>query len=126
MDAHGAFTSHNEAVFVLLFVVATAVAIAVRRWRIPYTVALVIAGLGLGLVHAFPAPPLNKELLFSIFLPGLIFEAAFHIEFKEFWRNRLAIVSLAVPGVVAATVLTALILTPVAGTLHFAAGFNWR
>lgn len=89
MDAHGAFTSHNEAVFVLLFVVATAVAIAVRRWRIPYTVALVIAGLGLGLVHAFPAPPLNKELLFSIFLPGLIFEAAFHIEFKEFWRNRL-------------------------------------
>jgi CPA1 family monovalent cation:H+ antiporter len=62
----------------------------------------------------------------SVFLPGLIFEAAFHIEFREFWRNRLAITSLAVPGVVAATVLTALILTPVASTLHFASGFNWR
>jgi Na+:H+ antiporter len=117
---------HNEAVFVLLFVVATTVAIAVRRWRIPYTVALVIAGLGLGLVHAFQAPELSKELLFSVFLPGLVFEAAFHIEFKEFWRNRLAIVSLAVPGVVAATALTALILTPLAGTLHFASGFNWH
>ena len=117
---------HDEAAFVLLFVVATAVAIAVRRWRIPYTVALVIAGLGLGWVHAFEAPVLSKELLFSVFLPGLVFEAAFHIEFKEFWRNRLAIASLAVPGVIAATALTALILTPVAGTLHFAEGFNWH
>ena len=126
MDSTGQFSAHNEAVFVLLFVVATAVAIAVRRWRIPYTVALVIAGLVLGLAHAFQAPQLNKELLFSVFLPGLIFEAAFHIDFKEFWRNRLAITSLAVPGVVAATALTAVLLTPVAGTLHFAAGFNWR
>jgi Na+:H+ antiporter len=111
---------HNEAVFVLLFVIATAVAIAVRRFRIPYTVALVIAGLGLGLIHAFKAPVLSKELLFSVFLPGLVFEAAFHIEFKEFWRNRLAVVSLAVPGVIAATALTAFILTPVA------ARFNWH
>lgn len=117
---------HNETIFVMLFVVATAVAIGVRRWKIPYTVALVIAGLGLGVIHAFHAPALSKELLFSVFLPGLVFEAAFHIEFKEFWRNRLAIVSLAVPGVVAATVLTALLLTPVAGTLHFGEGFNWR
>jgi len=119
-------SAHREAVFVLLFVVATAVAIAGQWWRIPYTVALVIAGLVLGLVHAFQPPVLSKELLFSVFLPGLVFEAALHIEFTEFWRNRLAIVSLALPGVVAATALTALILTPVAGTLHFASGFTWR
>ena len=122
----GPSSAQSEAVFVLLFVVATAVAIGVRRWPIPYTVALVIAGLVLGWVHAFPAPVLSKELLFSVFLPGLVFEAAFHIEFKEFWRNRLAIVSLAVPGVVAATALTALILTPMAGKLHFAEGFDWH
>ncbi|HEX5398932.1 MAG TPA: Na+/H+ antiporter [Verrucomicrobiae bacterium] len=126
MNSNGQFTAHDEAIFVLLFVVATAVAIAVRRWRIPYTVALVITGLVLGFAHAFQPPPLSKELLFSVFLPGLIFEAAFHIDFKEFWRNKLAIASLAVPGVVAATALTAFILTPVAGTLHFATNFDWR
>ena len=126
MSPAGPLSANSEAVFVLLFVVATAVAIGVRRWPIPYTVALVIAGLVLGWAHAFQAPVLSKELLFSVFLPGLVFEAAFHIEFKEFWRNRLAIVSLAVPGVVAATALTALILTPVARTLHFAEGFNWH
>ena len=66
------------------------------------------------------------NLLFSVFLPGLIFEAAFHIEFTQFWRNRLAIAALAVPGVVAAIALTALILTPVANRLHFVQGFTWQ
>ena len=116
----------TETIFILLFVVATAVAITVQRLAVPYTVALVFTGLVLGLVHAFEAPHLTKALLFSIFLPGLLFEAAFHIEFKQFWRNRLAISSLALPGVVAAIALTAVILTPVANWLHFVQGFTWQ
>ena len=106
--------------------VATAVAIAVQRLAVPYTVALVFTGLVLGLLHAFEAPHLTKALLFSVFLPGLLFEAAFHIEFKQFWRNRLTINSLALPGVVAAIALTAVILTPVANALHFVQGFTWK
>ncbi len=115
-----------EAVFVLLFVVATAVAIAARRLYLPYTVALVVAGLALGYVHMFPAPKLTKNLLFAVFLPGLVFEAAFHIEFQEFWRNRLTLASLAVPGVVASTALIAVILAPVARALNLAHGFTWQ
>jgi len=117
---------HSAAVFILLFVVATAVAIAARRLRIPYTVALVLAGLGLGALHLFETPHLTKELLFTLFLPGLLFEAAFHIEFSEFWRNRAAITALAVPGVVAAIALTAIILTPVIHRFHFEVGFTWQ
>jgi CPA1 family monovalent cation:H+ antiporter len=113
-------------VLILLFIVATAVAIAVQRLAVPYTVALVITGLVLGLLHAFEAPHLTKALMFNIFLPGLLFEAAFYIEFKQFWRNRLTIHALAIPGVVAAIALTALILTPVANTLHFVQGFTWK
>jgi len=116
----------SETTFMLLFIVATAVAIAVRRVAVPYTVALVAAGLGLGLLRVFEAPHLTKALLFNVFLPGLLFEAAFHIEFKQFWRNRLAIASLALPGVVAAVALTALLLTPVANMLHLAQGFTWQ
>ena len=88
----------GEAIFIVLFVVATAVAIAVQRLAIPYTVALVFTGLVLGMLHVFEAPHLTKALLFNVFLPGLLFEAAFYIEFKQFWRNRLAISSLALPG----------------------------
>lgn len=117
---------HVEAILILLFVVATAVAIAVQRLTVPYTVALVFTGLVLGVLHAFEVPHLTKALLFNVFLPGLLFEAAFHIEFKQFWRNRLTIHSLALPGVVAAIALTALILTPFAQALHFGEGFNWK
>ncbi len=116
----------TETILVLLFVVATAVAIAVQRLSIPYTVALVITGLVLGLLHAFEAPHLTKALLFNVFLPGLLFEAAYHIAFTQFWRNRITISALALPGVVAAIVLTALILTPVANTLHLVQGFTWQ
>jgi Na+:H+ antiporter len=115
-----------EIVFIVLFIVATMVAIAVQRLAIPYTVALVLTGLGLGLLNAFEAPHLTKALLFNVFLPGLLFEAAFHIDFTQFWRNRLAISSLALPGVVVAIALTAVILTPVANTLHFVQGFTWK
>jgi CPA1 family monovalent cation:H+ antiporter len=117
---------HSAAVFILLFVVATAVAITARRLRIPYTAALVLAGLLLGVVHAFEVPHLTKELLFTVFLPGLLFEAAFHLEFDEFWRNRAAITALAVPGVVAAIALTAIILTPVINRFHLEADFTWQ
>jgi CPA1 family monovalent cation:H+ antiporter len=116
----------TETVLILLFIVVTAVAIAVQRLAIPYTVALVLTGLVLGMLHVFEAPHLTKALMFGIFLPGLLFDAAFHLEFKQFWRNRLAISSLAVPGVAAAIALTALILTPVANTLHFVQNFTWQ
>ena len=49
----------------------------------PYTVALVMAGLVLGTAHAFEAPHLTQELLYALFLPGLLFEAAFALEYRK-------------------------------------------
>jgi CPA1 family monovalent cation:H+ antiporter len=115
-----------EMIFILLFSVAATVAIAVRQLNVPYTVALVLTGLALGFLNLFTPPPLTKDLLFSVFLPGLLFEAAFHIEFREFWRNRLAMGALAVPGVIAAVALTTLILTPVVNTLNLEQDFTWQ
>jgi CPA1 family monovalent cation:H+ antiporter len=116
----------SETAFILLFVVATAVAIAARRFRVPYTVALVVAGLVLGSLHVLEPPHLTKGLLFAVILPGLLFEAAFHVEFRDFWRDRAAIIGLAVPGVVLAIALTTLILVPVAGTVEAVRDFAWR
>jgi CPA1 family monovalent cation:H+ antiporter len=115
-----------ETAFVLLFVVATAVAIAARRLRMPYTVALVVAGLVLGSLDLFPAPRLTKALLFGAFLPGLIFEAAFHIRWPEFRDNLITILSLAVPGVIASTALIAVALTPVLNIAGLLPGFGWK
>lgn len=103
-----------EIAFVTLFSVATAVALVARWIKVPYTIALVLAGLLLGSARAFEAPHLTKELLYAVFLPGLVFEAAFHLEFRKFWQNKLAIHALAVPGVVASIALTTLLFYPVA------------
>lgn len=116
---------HPEASFILLFTVASAVAIAVRWLPIPYTAALVVAGLGLGVFRPFEPPHLTQQLLFSVFLPGLLFEAAFHFQFDDFRRSWKTILSFAVPGVVVAMVLTAAILHPLLEVLGVAPGFGW-
>jgi CPA1 family monovalent cation:H+ antiporter len=115
-----------EAAFILLFVVATGVAVAARRTRIPYTVALVLAGLVLGALQLFPAPHLTKTLLFSVILPGLVFEAAFHIDLREFRRNLITIFGLAVPGVIVSTGLVTATLTPLMISLGPSPGFDWK
>jgi CPA1 family monovalent cation:H+ antiporter len=98
--------------FTVLFVVATAVAILARRLRVPYTVALVLAGLVLGAQRVFTPPHLTQEFLFALVLPGLIFQAAFNLDRIVLWHNRLGLALLAVPGVVLAIVITAA-LTPI-------------
>lgn len=113
-----------ELVLVGLFVVATGVAMVARRLKTPYTVALVLAGLMLGTATDFEPLHLTKELVYAVFLPGLLFEAAFALEFKKFWANKLAISSLALPGVIAAIGLTTLLLVPVANGLHFVESFT--
>ncbi len=114
-----------DVIVVALFAVATVVALVVRKLLVPYTVGLVLAGLLLGATHVMRPPHLTKELLFAVFLPGLLFEAAYHLDFSRFWRSKVAIVSLAVPGVVASIAVTAALLTPVVGALHFVQSFRF-
>lgn len=92
---------------VLLLVVSAIVAVVARKLDIPYSIALVVAGLVLGLTGMLHPPALTKELLFAVFLPGLIFEAAVELDADEFWRNRFTIFSLALPGVILATPIVA-------------------
>ncbi len=112
----------NELVFVALFLVATTVALIARAVRVPYAVALVVAGLALGATHALSPPHLTQALLYAVFLPGLVFEAAFHLDFKKFWANKLAINALAVPGLLGAIAIMAFGLAPVVNRLGLGLG----
>lgn len=113
-----------EIVIVALFSVATLVALLARRLKLPYTVALVLTGLALGSARAFEAPHLTKDLLYAVFLPGLLFEAAFHLEYRRFLQNKLAISALAIPGVVASVALTTALLVPLVRGLGLAENFT--
>jgi len=89
-----------------MLLVASAVAMVTRRLSIPYTVALLIVGLVLSVIRSGFYPEfdlglhLTKDLLFVVLLPVLIYEAAFHLELRQFLSNWKAILTLAVPGLV--------------------------
>jgi CPA1 family monovalent cation:H+ antiporter len=115
---------HYELSVLVLLAVAAAVAVLSSRARLPYAIGLVLAGLLLGNLMRYDGPHLSKDLLFLIVLPGLLFEAAFQLHFAAVWRARALILSLAIPGLVIATLLTALMVwwgvnLLVPGTIEF-------
>jgi CPA1 family monovalent cation:H+ antiporter len=97
-----------ETLVVELLLVAALVAIFVRRLRVPYTVALVVAGLLLTYRQTEPIE-LTPELILAVLVPPLVFEAAFQIQLRQLWDNLLLILALAVPGVLLTTVVVGLI-----------------
>jgi CPA1 family monovalent cation:H+ antiporter len=100
----------SETLVLELLLIVSAVAIAVRGLRIPYTVALVIAGLIITLQS--PAPiEISSELILSIFIPPLVFEAAFHLNFTDLRRDLLNILNLAVVGILLKTFLIGLFIS---------------
>jgi CPA1 family monovalent cation:H+ antiporter len=96
----------TETLIALLILVATLVAIVARRLRLPYTVSLVLVGLFLAAQRAWAVEvEVTPELILAIFVPPLVFEAAFHLDFRLLRANLVPIIMLAIPGVLLTTVL---------------------
>ena len=92
----------------LLLLVAAVVAILTRRFHLPYSVGLVAAGIGLALSPFAPNVSLTKELIFTVLLPPLLFEAAFSIAWKPLRRDSPVIFLLATAGVALSAAVTAM------------------
>jgi CPA1 family monovalent cation:H+ antiporter len=93
-----------ESIVVALVLVTTLVAIGARRLRLPYTVSLVVIGLLIAIPTALELET-TPELILAIFVPPLVFEAAFHLELKQLRENLVPILLLAVPGVLLTTTM---------------------
>ncbi len=99
-----------ETLIIELLLIVSLVAIAVRRLRVPYTVALVVVGLLITFQQSIEIN-LTPELILALFVPPLVFEAAFHIEFDRLRDNLIPILVLAVPGVLLTTGIVGLIVS---------------
>jgi len=91
-----------ESIIIGLLLVVSLVAVAARRLNVPYTVALVVVGLLITLRQPLEVT-LTPELILALFVPPLVFEAAFHLNLAELRRNWVPILVLAVPGVILTT-----------------------
>lgn len=63
--------------------------------KLPYPILLISAGIAIGFIPDLPNIELNPEVIFLIFLPPLLYDAAFNISFKEFRTHINTIGSLA-------------------------------
>jgi CPA1 family monovalent cation:H+ antiporter len=102
----------------LLLFISAIVAMVTRRLRLPYTVGLVLAGIALHLLAFRPKLELSRDLIFFVFLPPLVFQAALYIHWDELKKDLAVVGSLATVGLVAAAGVTAI-------GMHFAAQWPW-
>lgn len=94
-----------EEIIIGLLLVASLVAILVQRFRLPYTVGLVGIGLFFAAIFEPLSNPISSEIILSLLVPPLIFEAAFHLRLEDLRRDLGLILLLAVPGVILTTLI---------------------
>jgi CPA1 family monovalent cation:H+ antiporter len=101
--------------FVALLATAVAVALVTRRLSIPYSVALVVAGLAISFVGPLQRVEIGSDLILAVLIPGLVFEAAYKIHLDELRRTFPAVAVLAVPGVAVTAAVVAAIVSSATG-----------
>jgi len=107
-----------EIFIMALFVSVAGLNVLSRRLSIPYPIPLVLGGLVLGLVPGLPEIELEPDLVLLVFLPPLLYAAAFFSDLRALRRDARTI-TLASTGLVLATTLV------VAAIAHEALGLAW-
>lgn len=97
----------NLQILLVLLIVASSVAAVVKWIRLPYSIALVIAGLLVGVFHLLPRVEMTPEFILVLMLPALLFEAAWNLRFNELKQNWLPIGIFATVGVVVSMLVVA-------------------
>ncbi|MCB0118734.1 MAG: cation:proton antiporter, partial [Anaerolineales bacterium] len=90
---------------VTLLLIAIFVGILARRLRMPYTVGLVVVGVVLAILFKESQIDVGSDLILGIFVPPIVFEAAFHLPINDLRRNMTPILVLAIAGVLITTFL---------------------
>ncbi len=104
-------------VLVLFLLCAGIFAIIFKRLRFPYTIGLVLVGLGLGgAAYRIESIAFLSQIHFTpnivlyILLPTLVFEASLNMNTRLLIRNLLTVILLAAPGLIFATLVTGVII----------------
>ena len=100
---YGQNIHHSEPIILLLLLCIAVLATLAKRFKTPYPIVLVIAGLFLSFIPHVPRIELNPEVVFLLFLPPLLFSAAFQTSWRDF-RYNISSISLLALGLVSFTV----------------------
>ena len=102
----------------ILLLVAAVVATLARRLCVPYNIGLVFAGIILALLPFSPNIALTRQLVFTAFLPPLIFEAAIQLRSPDLQKDLLVILTFATVGFLLSAAATAI-------RMHYLTHWTW-
>jgi CPA1 family monovalent cation:H+ antiporter len=103
------FGHHEELVLLGVLLAAAALIVLAQALRMPYPILLVVGGAALGFVPGLPEIRLPPELVLVVFLPPLLYGAAFFTSLRDLRDNVRPISTLAVGLVLATTVVVAVV-----------------
>ena len=110
--------NHAELIIFGLLCGVAGLAILAGKLRVPYPITLVAGGAVIGFVPGVPDVQLDPDLVLLIFLPPLLYGAAFFTSLRDLRRNARPILLLAIPLVVVT-------MCAVAVVAHHVIGLGW-
>lgn len=86
---------NNYPFYIALILAIVFIIVLANKIKVAYPVLLVLAGLVISIIPGVPVFHIEPEVIFYIFLPPMLFEAAWAVSWKELWRWRRIISSFA-------------------------------
>ncbi|UKB81074.1 Na+/H+ antiporter [Chryseobacterium sp. MEBOG07] len=78
---------HEQLLLILgLLLLVMMLVMLAQRIKIAYPIFLVLAGLGISIIPGVPVLKLDPDIIFLIFLPPLLYEAAWYTSWNDFWK----------------------------------------
>ncbi|HSY62593.1 MAG TPA: cation:proton antiporter, partial [Cytophaga sp.] len=91
--------------------------------KLAYPIILVIGGLALSFLSEFSDMIIDPSVVLFIFLPPLLYEAAWQTSWKEFWKWKRVITSMAFPIVIITACIVAFFSNAIIPGFTLALGF---
>jgi len=95
--------------YIYLVLIILGLVMLANRIRLAYPIILVLGGLALSFTDGFSKLTIDPELIFFIFLPPLLYEAAWQVSWKQLWKWRRVIMSFAFPIVIVTSTVIAFV-----------------
>jgi Na+/H+ antiporter len=109
--------------YIILVIIILFLVMLGEKLKIAYPIVLVLGGLVLSFYPGIHAININPDLIFVIFLPPLLYEAAWYTSWKDLWRWRRVITSFAFLIVIVTSLVIALVSSALIPGFTLALGF---
>ncbi|RYE26345.1 MAG: Na+/H+ antiporter [Sphingobacteriales bacterium] len=74
----------NVSVIVFLLFAVTFLAVLSNKYKFPFSIILVLCGVAISLIPSLPTIQLNPNIVFLVFLPPMLYEAAWNTSWHDF------------------------------------------